>query len=96
MEVPHEGHLGFVILVREGIEVMLQTWASAKADAPEAVLEGKGQPTNLFLEVQDFHSVRSALSAFPVLMPERVASYGMREMGFLAPSGHPVWIATRV
>ena len=31
-EVPHEGHLGFVILEKDGIEIMYQTKASVAAD----------------------------------------------------------------
>ena len=34
VEVPEEGRLGFVILQREGAEVMLQTRSSVRADVP--------------------------------------------------------------
>lgn len=32
VEVPHDGKIGFVILTRDGLELMYQTWASAAAD----------------------------------------------------------------
>ena len=39
VEVPHDDALGFVILEKDGYEVMMQTIASIKADVPAAASE---------------------------------------------------------
>ncbi len=40
VEVPEGDRLGFVILVRDGAELMLQTAESVRKDAPQFVPEG--------------------------------------------------------
>ncbi len=92
VEVPEGDGLGFVILVREGFEVMLQTFQSLKADREGDVSAGTGS-SSLFIEVADFAEVRDKLKGLPVVLPERVAFYGMREMAVREPGGHVVCVA---
>jgi hypothetical protein len=92
VEVPEGDGLGFVILVREGFEVMLQTFESLKADREGDVSAGTGS-SSLFIEVADFAEVRDKLKGLPVVLPERVAFYGMREMAVREPGGHVVCVA---
>jgi hypothetical protein len=92
VSVPEGNRLGFVILEREGYEVMLQTIESLKADRGADVSLGTGS-TSLFIEVSDFALFRDKLEGFEVVMPERVAFYGMREMSVREPGGHVVCIA---
>ena len=42
-EVPHDGRLGFVILVKDGLELMYQTWDSAAADVSGAARHTTGR-----------------------------------------------------
>ena len=42
VEVPEGEALGFVILVKENEEVMLQSWASLRKDAPHLMPASKG------------------------------------------------------
>ena len=92
VEVPEGGHLGFVILVRDGAELMLQTIASARKDAPVLVPEGSSR-ASLFIEVEDFADVLKRLDGYPVALAERTTFYGMREIGVIEPSGHNVIFA---
>lgn len=94
--VPEGDALGFVILARDGAELMLQTIASVRKDEPRfapdsAVTKGSG----LFIEVNDFEEVKKRLDGYPVVMPERVTFYGMREIGVSEPSGHTVIFAAK-
>jgi uncharacterized glyoxalase superfamily protein PhnB len=92
VEVPEGGKLGFVILVREGFEVMLQTIESLKADRGGDLSIGTGS-ASLFIEVSDFAEFRTNLDGVEIVMPERVAFYGMREMAVREPGGHVICIA---
>ena len=96
VDVPEGDRLGFVILVRDGAEVMLQTWSSVEKDAGSAIPRRDSGAVALFLEVENFDALRSRLDGLEVFAPERVTFYGMREIGVLAPSGHPVVLAASV
>ena len=94
--VPEGERLGFVILEREGAELMMQTLSSVLRDEPKFAPNGvdtKG--TALFIEVKDFAETRKRLEGYPVLMPERVTFYGMREIGVNEPNGHTVIFAAK-
>ena len=60
-EVPHEGRLGFVILVRDGLELMYQTWDSATADVSGAARRTTGRSAALYLEVENIDEIETAL-----------------------------------
>jgi len=93
VEVPDGDRLGFVILVKDRAELMLQTWESARKDAPDALPRGT-MGAALFIEVEDFADIRRRVEGVPVLLPERVAFYGMREIGVREPGGHFVIFAS--
>ncbi len=96
VEVPEGDKLGFVILTRNGAELMLQTRRSVEKDAPQFAPAHGANQTALFLEVDDFEDVLKRLGDYPVAMPERVAFYGMREIGVFDPNGHVVVFAARM
>jgi catechol 2,3-dioxygenase-like lactoylglutathione lyase family enzyme len=94
VDVPEGDRLGFVILVRDGAELMMQTLSSVRKDEPRfaperLVTKGCG----LFIEVSDFEDVKRRLDGYPVVMQERVTFYGMREIGVAEPNGHTVVFA---
>jgi uncharacterized glyoxalase superfamily protein PhnB len=89
-EVPHEDRLGFVILQRDGVEVMYQSRASVAADVP-AMARGDGTRTMLFIEVGDVREVEGRLVGVEVLVPMRQTFYGSTEFWVRAPCGTP-WI----
>ena len=95
-EVPEGDKLGFVILEREGAEVMLQTIESVRNDAPQFLPKGPGNNVGLFVELDDFGDVLKRLAGYAVALAERVTNYGMREIGVLEPNGHIVVFAARV
>lgn len=96
VEVPHEDHLGFAILVGEGVELMYQSRASVEADVPKEALPPKDATTYLFVEVSDLNAVERAVAGTPVVMARRKTFYGMEEIGVREPGGHVVTFAQRV
>jgi hypothetical protein len=98
VEVPDGDGLGFVILARNGAELMMQTVASVRKDEPQFAptsMEGPGR-CPIFVEVEDFDDVRRRLDGYSILMPERKTFYGMVEIGLREPGGHTVVFAARV
>ena len=92
VEVPHDGHLGFVILVKDGIEVMYQTKASVAADVPPAAASPmKG--TFLFFEVDDLSAIEKALKGVTPVVPKRKTFYGSTELIVREPAGNTVTFA---
>jgi catechol 2,3-dioxygenase-like lactoylglutathione lyase family enzyme len=94
-EVPEGDGLGFVILVRDGAELMLQTVESVRKDAPQFVPQVGSNNTGLFVEVDDFADTLKRLAGYPIALAERTTFYGMREIGVREPSGHIVIFAAR-
>ena len=94
IEVPEGDRLGFVILARDGAELMLQSAESVRKDAPQ-FLPRDGSQAALFIEVDDFADALKRLGGYPIALPERTTFYGMREIGVLEPAGHIVIFAAR-
>lgn len=94
VEVPEGNRLGFVILVKDQAELMLQTYESVEKDAP-ATLPAQRVPggVGIFIVVDDFADIRKRLHGYELVVPERVTFYGMREIGVREPSGHMVVFA---
>jgi uncharacterized glyoxalase superfamily protein PhnB len=90
--VPHDGHLGFAILVKDNVEVMYQSKASVAADVPAVAPRVGGAPV-LFIEVEDVDAVEKATEGVEVLVPRRKTFYGMDEIFVVAPCGTVVGFA---
>jgi hypothetical protein len=95
VDVPEGNRFGFVILVQDGAEIMLQSIESVRKDSPQFVPRGDSYNVGLFVEVEDFADVLKRLEGHPTALPERTTFYGMREIGVREPSGHIVVFAAR-
>lgn len=93
-EVPEGDKIGFVILVHEGAEVMLQTLSGRASDFKTDSQLGAGSCT-LFIEIDDFNDIRKRVQGAEVVVPERVTFYGMREIGIREPGGHLLVFAAK-
>jgi uncharacterized glyoxalase superfamily protein PhnB len=87
VEVPHENTVGFAILVKGDVEVMLQSVDSVRADLGKSG-DVTGRSTALFMEVSDLAAVEAALQGYPIELPRRTTFYGMHEVGVKEPGGH--------
>ena len=92
-EVPHEGRLGFVILVKDGLELMYQTWDSAAADVSGATKRTAGRSAALYFEVASIDDIETALRGAEIVHPRRKAFYGATEIFAREPGGHVVGFA---
>jgi uncharacterized glyoxalase superfamily protein PhnB len=88
VEVPEGNKLGFVILVKGNVELMYQSYASADKDSPAVGQVARKGPTFLYIEVEDLEAIKAAVKGAEVVMPERTAFYGAREIGIKDPGGH--------
>ena len=94
VEVPEGDKLGFVILQKEGAEVMLQTRSSVRKDAgsaAEAIFTG----SNLYIEVDSFPDALERVKGAEVVVPERTTFYGMREIWVREPGRNVLGFAAR-
>jgi catechol 2,3-dioxygenase-like lactoylglutathione lyase family enzyme len=89
VEVPDGEALGFVILRRGKLELMLQSRASIQKDVA-AVADGPHRAV-LYFEVPDLAAIRAALDGWPRVAPERTTDYGAREIIVRDPDGHVVF-----
>jgi hypothetical protein len=97
-EVPHGDALGFVILVKDGVELMYQTRASVADDAPASLPTGEPtrDATALFIEVDDLEAIADAVAGLDLAVPRRRTFYGMDELGVREPGGRVVMFAQPV
>jgi len=91
VEVPEANRLGFVILQRGGVEVMLQSRASLAKDV--AAIAAGSYRSVLYIEVADLAPIRKALTGWPPVTPERTTSYGAREIIVRDPDGNAVFFS---
>ena len=90
--VPEEGAPVFLMLEKDGIEVMLQTFDGFDEDR-DALGEIPRGGTLLYLEVDDLAAIESALEDAEVLIPRRRMFYGAEEVVAREPGGHIVTFA---
>lgn len=91
-EVPEGDRLGFVILAKDGVEVMYQSRESVAKDVP-ALAEVRGGPTFLYVEVAELDAVERALAGLEPVIPRRTTFYGAQEIGVREPCGNYVTFA---
>ena len=96
VEVPEGDKLGFVILAKDGAEVMYQTWVSVEKDVGHAPKRAVGTSVGLFIEVTDLDAIVEQLDGVPLVLPRRKTFYGMEEVGVAEAGGHTVVFAQPV
>ena len=80
-EVPHGDALGFVILTRDGVEIMYQTFDSVRGDEAN-VLEGARAigASAVFIEVADLDALKAQIpNGTEIIVDSRKTFYGSTE-----------------
>src|SRR5258706_5273893 len=93
-EVPNGDVLGFVILTRDGVEVMYQTFDSVRGDEAK-VLEGPRAigAAAVFIEVDDIEAVAALIpSRTDVIVARREKVYGSTEIVIREGAGHVITV----
>jgi uncharacterized glyoxalase superfamily protein PhnB len=88
-EVPEGDRLGFVILQKDGIEVMYQSRESVRKDIP-AMADIPAGGTSLYIDVADVAAVERAVRGVEIVVPRRKTFYGADEIGVREPGGNAV------
>jgi len=94
-EVPHNDALGFVILTRDGVEVMYQTFDSVRGDEAK-VLEGSRAigASAVFIEVDDVDAVQAQIpGGTDVIVTSRKTFYGSTETVIRDAAGNVITFA---
>ena len=88
VEVPEGEKIGFVMLEKNGIELMYQSFASVeKENAATGAAVRKG-PSFLYIEVADLDAALAATKGAEMMMPVRTTFYQAKEFGIQDPVGH--------
>jgi catechol 2,3-dioxygenase-like lactoylglutathione lyase family enzyme len=96
-EVPGpDGQSQFAMLLRDGVEVMYQTWASLEAESKAAAAAPRGHSISLFLEVGDIEAVDRAMAGVPRFTERHETFYGMDEFTVREAGGALVTFAMKV
>ena len=93
VEVPEDGKVGFVILSKDGLELMYQSYSSVEKDNPATAAAVKKGPTFLYIDVDDLDRALAAIAGAEVVMPVRSTFYGSKEFGIKDPVGHYIIFA---
>jgi uncharacterized glyoxalase superfamily protein PhnB len=88
VEVREGDKTGFVMLVRNGLEIMYQSYASVDKDNPATGQAVRKGPAFLYIEVEDLDALITAIKGADIVMPTRTTFYGSKEIGIKDPVGH--------
>src|SRR5580765_1994131 len=93
VEVPEGNKIGFVILEKNGLELMYQSFASVDKDNAATGEAARKGPTFLYLEVTDLDTALTATKGAEMVMQVRSTFYGAKEFGIKDPAGHYIIFA---
>jgi len=88
IEVPESAKIGFVMLEKNGLELMYQSFASVDKDNAAIGAEVRKGPSFLYIEVADIDAALAAIKGAEIVMPMRTTFYQSKEFGVKDPVGH--------
>ena len=95
-EVQHGDRLGFVILVRDGVQIMYETRALMAEDLPELASGATPGSMILYIDVSNIEQTVEALDGVDVVVPLRQTNYGRAEIYVREPAGNVVAFTAEV
>lgn len=93
VDIPEDDHLGFVLLEKDGVQVMVETRANKREPDALRMRMKDNRNTVLFVEVADLDAVIGKLEGSTVLVPRHKTFYGSEEQSYLEPGGNIVTFA---
>ncbi len=92
-EVPDGDTLGFVILMKDGVQVMAETRTNSREPASLREIMKESRRAAVFVEVDDVDAVVKALKGAKVLVERHTTFYGSDELSFEEPGGNLITFA---
>jgi len=87
-EVPEGEKVGFVILGKDSVQLMYQSWESVKKDVPILGIEKAPGGVSLYFAVEDIDEIETKLHDVPKVIARRETFYSAIEIGVRDPAGH--------
>ena len=92
-DVPEGDRLGFVGLIKDGAQVMVETRANANEKPPFRDLTKESRRAVLFIEVDDVDAVIAAMKGEKIAAERHKTFYGADELTYEEPCGNLVTFA---
>src|SRR5690606_40339838 len=89
-ELKDAGRLDFVLLLKDEVQIMYQTYRSLAEDLPQLTAHDRASSQFLYLSVDDLDAVESALHGATLVQPRRKTFYGAQEVAVREPSGNVI------
>jgi len=93
VDVPHGDKLGFVLLTKDGQQVMMQTRASIGEDIAVLAPFLEKRTVVQYIDVDSLDALLACLGDWKQLLPPRETFYGAREVAVQDPAGFLVVFA---
>ena len=93
VEIREGDGIGFAILERDGIQLMVETRDNPRESLALRAVTRQSSAAQIFLEVDDLDAVIDALRSAPVLVERHSTFYGADEVTYTEPSGNLVTFA---
>jgi catechol 2,3-dioxygenase-like lactoylglutathione lyase family enzyme len=94
-DLEHDGRLGFSMVARGNVTIMIQSDASLRADAGESYVPGPYK-ASLYIDIDDVEAFVPEVADADVVLPLRRTAYGMHEIAVREPGGNIVVFASRL
>jgi hypothetical protein len=92
-EVPEGDRLGFAMLARDDVHVMVETRGNANEGAGVQALTRESRHAVVFIQVDDLDGVIAALAGTKVLVARHMTFYKADEISYEEPAGHVITFA---
>ncbi|MEP7069669.1 MAG: VOC family protein [Usitatibacter sp.] len=93
VEVPDGNAVGFAMLDRDGVQLMVGTRANSREPQALRDVMMKSRHAAVFVEVDDVDAVIAALAGARVLVERHNTFYNSDELTYVEPGGHLVTFA---
>ena len=93
VEIPDGDRLGFALLQKDGVQVMVETRGNIREPAPLQALSQESRRAVVFVEVDDVPAVIAALGGSKVVVERHTTFYDSDELTYEEPGGNLVTFA---
>ena len=93
VEIPEGDRLGFTLLQKDGVQVMIETRGNTREPAALQALSKESRHAVVFVEVDDVAGVIAALAGAKVVVERHTTFYDSDELTYEEPGGNLVTFA---